>query len=239
MMRQATKATQKVIATTAAQAPRASAAAATQAKTAARASASNAALVLQRIKGTVLDAMARALPDSDRTFLAHKWGMVSQAEAQAAAALEAQSAAEAAARSARTEAEATAALKAKVLADEAVAAAKREAEKEAAEKASALARAQARAEAVEKEARSDPVLGQLVHDAGYKRVFCTSVERLIKVPVWEKQRILRPERAAAIAKDKMMRQSKGMPGVITLFHRTGFADARPSGAGGASNGKAS
>lgn len=48
-----------------------------------------------------------------------------------------------------------------------------------------------------------PVLGELVADLQYKRVYRTSIASLVKAPVWEKQRILRPERALAIAESKM------------------------------------
>lgn len=63
----------------------------------------------------------------------------------------------------------------------------------------------------------DPILGKLVCDLGYKQVYVTSVERLAMAPVWEKQRILRPNRAIAIAQAKKSSKSvRGMPGVITL-----------------------
>lgn len=51
-----------------------------------------------------------------------------------------------------------------------------------------------------------PILGQLVADLKYKRVYRTSIASLIKVPVWEKQRILRPERALAIAEAKLKKE---------------------------------
>lgn len=63
-----------------------------------------------------------------------------------------------------------------------------------------------------------PELGQLVRDMGYKRVYCASVRQLAAVPIWEMQRILRQDRAAAIATEK---RKKGfpvkIPGIITLY----------------------
>jgi len=38
-----------------------------------------------------------------------------------------------------------------------------------------------------------PVLGHLIRDMGYKKVYCASVKQLASVPIWEKQRILRCE----------------------------------------------
>jgi heme exporter protein D len=35
------------------------------------------------------------------------------------------------------------------------------------------------------------------------QIYLTSVEKLVKAPIWERQRILRPERAMAIAEDRM------------------------------------
>jgi hypothetical protein len=63
-----------------------------------------------------------------------------------------------------------------------------------------------------------PLLGDLVVDYGYKKVYSTSVHALARTPVWKKQRILRPERAALIAEDKIRKGiASNLPGVITLF----------------------
>ncbi|KAG5179718.1 hypothetical protein JKP88DRAFT_261234 [Tribonema minus] len=62
------------------------------------------------------------------------------------------------------------------------------------------------------------IYGELVHDLGYKQIYLTSVERLVRAPIWQRQRILRPERAQAMAADKMRgKKFNGMPGVITLY----------------------
>lgn len=63
-----------------------------------------------------------------------------------------------------------------------------------------------------------PLLGELVADLGYKRVYVTSVAALARTPVWKKQRILRPERAALIADDKVRKGLQtSLPGVITIY----------------------
>lgn len=44
-----------------------------------------------------------------------------------------------------------------------------------------------------------PVFGQLLADVGYKKVYLTSARKLVLAQVWQKQRTLRPERSAGIA----------------------------------------
>ena len=72
----------------------------------------------------------------------------------------------------------------------------------------------------------------MVSDLGYKKVYLTNILRLSQAKVWEQQRILRPERAAAIAQDKLKHydstvgtSSIHMPGVITMFEdiKTGLS----------------
>lgn len=68
---------------------------------------------------------------------------------------------------------------------------------------------------------TDPILGDLIADLGYKRVYLTSVSALHRTPVWKDQRILRRERYLLIA-DRMKQQlgldrKPRLPGVITLF----------------------
>jgi len=65
-----------------------------------------------------------------------------------------------------------------------------------------------------------PIYGKLLHDFGYKKVFATEPKKLVNkavVPVWEKQRIFRPERARQIADAKRADARFGLPGVITIF----------------------
>ena len=73
--------------------------------------------------------------------------------------------------------------------------------------------------------------GELVLDLGYKRVYRTSVMSLSRTPVWEKQRILRPNRSRSIADDKIAaKNNMHLPGVLTMFHckdgRTGIIDGQ-------------
>lgn len=61
-----------------------------------------------------------------------------------------------------------------------------------------------------------PVLGELVLDLGYKRIYRASAATLVNIPVWEKQRIYRHDRAKQMASDKMKSLDLGLPGVITI-----------------------
>jgi len=67
-----------------------------------------------------------------------------------------------------------------------------------------------------------PVLGSAVADLGYKRVHIASVSALNSLPVWEKQRTYRHQRAKAMASDKMKTLHLGMPGIIAL-HEVGLS----------------
>ena len=62
-----------------------------------------------------------------------------------------------------------------------------------------------------------PVLGELIADLGYKRVYLTKTQNLSAIPIWEKQRAYRHARAKVIAREKLKRKQIGLPGVITLF----------------------
>lgn len=44
-----------------------------------------------------------------------------------------------------------------------------------------------------------PIFGKMLADVGYKKVYITSARRLVLAQVWQKQRTLRPERSAGIA----------------------------------------
>jgi len=88
-----------------------------------------------------------------------------------------------------------------------------------------------------------PAFGELLQDLGYKRVYLTNVQALLKTPIWERQRILRPERAQRIAKYQLAKRAQvqslgtgpvpplGLPGVITMFHEVGSGSASGSGSG--------
>ena len=65
---------------------------------------------------------------------------------------------------------------------------------------------------------SHPVFGKRVANLGYKSVYLTSVSSLAKTQVWERQRTLRPDRAARIAASKIaLGRTKSLSGVITMF----------------------
>ena len=67
------------------------------------------------------------------------------------------------------------------------------------------------------EKEEHPILGRAIEDLGYKAVYSTSIQILKSIPVWERQRAYRHERAKAMAIDKLKRKEIGLPGVITLF----------------------
>lgn len=73
----------------------------------------------------------------------------------------------------------------------------------------------------EKAAPSDdlhhhPILGPTLVDLGYKRIHLASAQTLSAIPIWERQRIYRHDRAKAMAQDKLKSMELGLPGVISL-----------------------
>ena len=81
---------------------------------------------------------------------------------------------------------------------------------------SAKIRDQVTAATTENETTSHPIFGELVHDFGYKRCYAASVQQLLEVPVWRKQRVYNEQRARLIAQSKAV-SPLGMPGVVTLY----------------------
>lgn len=61
-----------------------------------------------------------------------------------------------------------------------------------------------------------PVLGPIISDLGYKRIHLVSSGKLGTVPVWNKNRIYRNDRARAMALGKMKSMHLGFPGVICV-----------------------
>jgi len=66
-----------------------------------------------------------------------------------------------------------------------------------------------------------PILGQTILDLGHKRIHVTSAKKLLAIPIWEKQRTYRHDRAKAMATDKMKTFQLGIPGVISLYEFEG------------------
>ena len=73
---------------------------------------------------------------------------------------------------------------------------------------------------------SHPKLGSLLVDLEYKRVYLASIETLALIPVWERQRTLRPQRSFLIAEEKIRVSSLsgnttvGITGIISAYmHR--------------------
>lgn len=77
-----------------------------------------------------------------------------------------------------------------------------------------------------------PIFGKKVASLGYKTVYLTSVSSLAKTQVWERQRTLRPDRAARIAASKIaLGRTSSLSGVITMFSdklsgRSGIVDGQ-------------
>lgn len=68
-----------------------------------------------------------------------------------------------------------------------------------------------------------PILGKAIADLGYKRVHLVSAKSLSSIPIWEKQRVYRHDRAKEMATDKMKSLRLGLPGVIAI-HETNDGD---------------
>jgi hypothetical protein len=151
---------------------------------------------LSVVKGSLLEIFSRRLPEHDKEYLAEKWGFNKANEpvsSPPAAAVE------------------------QVVTAPTIAAALVPAEPVSAPMESAAP------VVVEAPAIEHPIFGTLAADVGYKKVYRTNVEALAYSPVWEKNRILRPERAKLIANSKIKNSSSNemaMPGVITLYHNT-------------------
>ena len=62
-----------------------------------------------------------------------------------------------------------------------------------------------------------PLLGPELAVLGSKRLYLVSVDTLVHLPVWKKQRTYRHDRAKVMAKDKAKSLHLGIPGVICLF----------------------
>lgn len=61
-----------------------------------------------------------------------------------------------------------------------------------------------------------PILGPVLVDLEYKRVHITSARALAAIPIWEKQRVYRHDRAKGMATDKQKTAGLGLPGIVSL-----------------------
>lgn len=68
-----------------------------------------------------------------------------------------------------------------------------------------------------KDAKVHPILGQQLANLSYKRIHLMSASTLASLPVYEKQRAYRHDRAELMAKDKKKTLWMGIPGVISLM----------------------
>eukprot|EP00554_Chaetoceros_debilis_P005334 CAMPEP_0194075122 /NCGR_PEP_ID=MMETSP0149-20130528/2137_1 /TAXON_ID=122233 /ORGANISM="Chaetoceros debilis, Strain MM31A-1" /LENGTH=445 /DNA_ID=CAMNT_0038755481 /DNA_START=379 /DNA_END=1713 /DNA_ORIENTATION=+ len=64
------------------------------------------------------------------------------------------------------------------------------------------------------------ILGPTLIDLGYKRIHIVSAKTLAAIPIWEKQRVYRHDRAKIMANDKLKSLELGLPGVIALHEGT-------------------
>ncbi|GMH80292.1 hypothetical protein TL16_g08487 [Triparma laevis f. inornata] len=65
------------------------------------------------------------------------------------------------------------------------------------------------------ESSTHPILGPLLLDLGYKKLYTPPISTLSSLPIWSKQRTFRPSRAHQIAQSKL-KSKTGMPGIICL-----------------------
>ena len=72
----------------------------------------------------------------------------------------------------------------------------------------------------DKEEEHHPILGPTLYDLGYKRIHIVSAKTLSAIPIWEKQRSYRHERAKVMANDKMKSLDIGLPGVISIHENS-------------------
>ena len=70
---------------------------------------------------------------------------------------------------------------------------------------------------VETQQSDHPILGPQIAHLSYKRIHLTSASKLASLPVYEKQRAYRHDRAKEMAKDKKKTLWMGIPGVISLM----------------------
>jgi hypothetical protein len=61
-----------------------------------------------------------------------------------------------------------------------------------------------------------PILGSLVSDLGYKRIYLATSGKLGTIPIWKKQRIYRHGRAKSMAREKVKYMQLGFPGAVCL-----------------------
>jgi hypothetical protein len=66
------------------------------------------------------------------------------------------------------------------------------------------------------EEHAHPILGPAVVDLKYKRVHLVKASALAAIPIWEKQRAYRHDRAKVMANDKLKTVNLGLPGIIAL-----------------------
>jgi hypothetical protein len=79
-----------------------------------------------------------------------------------------------------------------------------------------------------KESQVHPLLGPVLYDLGYKRIYTTSASILQTLPVWKKQRIYRHNRAKEMATDKLKSLHLGLPGIISLYETISNNDSNNS-----------
>lgn len=138
-------------------------------------------MVFSRMKGSILDLMAKNMSEGDKEFLLLRWGQQSPTEKEVFPESGAKPVPGISVMPVRPPA---------VVVDE------------TASSTAALPIDATKIENNDNSVALHPVFGQLLADVGYKKVYLTSARRLVLAQVWQKQRTLRPERSAGIAKVK-------------------------------------
>ena len=151
--------------------------------------------ILASLRGSVLDILARRLPQRDRETLIARWGVSVSNHLAPSTQLESSQSSQVTEQVTKSKSTGTVAVPPVVLPP---------------------------AEAFKDKELLNPLFGELIADLDYKRVYLTNVSSLAVIPVWEKNRILRPDRARKIANAKSADKfNTGLPGVITCFSEVG------------------
>ena len=157
---------------------------------------------LSKMKGTLLETLAKRMPTKDAEMLARHWGYVSETGTDAPPAAPAATAASLPTKSSPSPAPSPQSSVFTIPAD------------------------------VKDDCLFHPTFGERLVDLGYKRIYLTNISSLARAPIWEKQRILRPDRAARIAQSKVHSgRASSFIGAITMFEdkksgRIGIVDGQ-------------
>lgn len=170
-------------------------------------------VAIANVKGTLLELLAKRLPEKEKSFLAEKWGFVNQKD-MSADSLQKSDRLNSATSPSQHEAD----IQAKPKETNGIDSIAVEEDKNLSFKITeemankqTLVPMSTIPEIVKEETKETPfspmiehpIFGQLIADLPYKQVYLTNVSTIAKAPVWQKNRTLRSERVEKIAKSKL------------------------------------